>query len=448
MLQELAVPPGLTRRRPEAFTTQPSERPMKSLSTSLAALVFLAGCTGSATEPADEAVAVSSAAIIGGSPSSARDSVVLLVSNNGFGQSICTGTLVAPNLVLTARHCVSAVSDGRFLCNEQGEPTTTYAGGRYLRDGVPSLIGVFTGAQAPERATGFNDPSAYGAEILHDGSTHLCSGDLALLLLDRAVTSAQISPVRFDRFPAVDDHVTVVGFGVTNDNREASSRIERGGVSVLRVGPEPGSTSAAAVSRSMFEVGEATCSGDSGGPAFDERTGAVVGVVSAGGNGTSGNPQDRAGRCRGDTTRNYFTATGAFGSVLRDAFSRSGFRPWLEGTPAPTRREVGASCDTNDACASGACIDGGDGSQVCSSPCDRRSAGCPARWTCESTSASSLGSCRPPALEPNNAPTDSADAGACAVSPTTRAPSTSSIVALGIAALGLWRRSRRSRQPT
>src|SRR4051794_6715975 len=49
--------------------------------------------------------------IVNGSPSSASDNAVVYIAINGKSGDYCTGTLIAPNLVLTARHCVSALDE-------------------------------------------------------------------------------------------------------------------------------------------------------------------------------------------------------------------------------------------------------------------------------------------------------------------------------------------------
>src|SRR5664280_2851838 len=49
------------------------------------------------------------------------DAVVKLESVAASGTMWgCTGTLVAPNLVLTARHCIANFVDGRWTCDANG----------------------------------------------------------------------------------------------------------------------------------------------------------------------------------------------------------------------------------------------------------------------------------------------------------------------------------------
>jgi MYXO-CTERM domain-containing protein len=79
-----------------------------------------------------------------------------------------------------------------------------------------------------------------------------------------------------------------------------------------------------------FELGESTCGGDSGGPAIDETTGAVVGIMSRG---------------YSDCTLNYghvFMALQGFQDVFTQAFAAAGGSWYDENGPQPTV-DAGAS---------------------------------------------------------------------------------------------------------
>src|SRR5688572_21292826 len=96
-------------------------------------LCLAAGC---AVPPADESLGKNSSPIINGSADTSKnDSVVLIaIRKNGQLQGDCTGTMVAPNLVLTARHCVSQTDEGA-LCKVDG---TAYEGGSLGADFNPA----------------------------------------------------------------------------------------------------------------------------------------------------------------------------------------------------------------------------------------------------------------------------------------------------------------------
>ncbi len=74
------------------------------------ATLLLVACSNAS----DDAPRSLAQAVIGGTESSAtHDQIVLLVHSDGAKVfATCSGTLVAPNVVMTARHCVSAVAKG------------------------------------------------------------------------------------------------------------------------------------------------------------------------------------------------------------------------------------------------------------------------------------------------------------------------------------------------
>ena len=56
--------------------------------------------------------------ISGGAPDSTDSGVFLLVSHRGKGVALCSASLIAPNLLLTARHCVSDVTEEHVTCGQ------------------------------------------------------------------------------------------------------------------------------------------------------------------------------------------------------------------------------------------------------------------------------------------------------------------------------------------
>src|SRR5262245_43366741 len=99
----------------------------------------------------------------------AQDAVVCIAirPQGALRPGFCTGTLVAPNLVLTARHCVSKTDPAIFTCESDG---TASAGGGIQSDYAPGELTIYRGiaAKATARADGAatTNAAARGAKIV------------------------------------------------------------------------------------------------------------------------------------------------------------------------------------------------------------------------------------------------------------------------------------------
>jgi hypothetical protein len=98
------------------------------------------------------------APIIGGTASTReQDAVVLLAVVGPSRASFCTGTLIANNLVLTARHCVAKMSPGSADCEEGGAASPLAS--RVTGEIEPRTLRVFTAPPSPDAAA-FTRPAA------------------------------------------------------------------------------------------------------------------------------------------------------------------------------------------------------------------------------------------------------------------------------------------------
>ena len=295
----------------------------------------------------DEDLGVVRSPVIKGEESPAsQDSVVLIKHYDavkiGGGAEGCTGVMIAPRLVLTARHCVAA-TETQLACGSDGKPTF---GGGVTGNYPASKLFAFSGPDRPDFLSSL-DRAARGAEIIDDGADNLCNHDVALILLETALPGAHISPVRLEGGPQKDEVLTLVGWGVTEKGPDPAKRQQRTGVGVLAVGP------ADSIGPSEFMTGESGCAGDSGGPVF-AASGAVVGLLSRGGNGSGAPAGDPASCMDGERpARNMYSSTAAFRTMLLAAYAKAGQEAWPEGgvDPRLPKAEAPAAKEDDGGCA-------------------------------------------------------------------------------------------------
>jgi secreted trypsin-like serine protease len=196
-----------------------------------------------------------SRAIVGGGvtdPDAIGRSVVTIIGSHG---TVCTGALVAPNIVLTAGHCIA--------------PQTSYR----VVDYTTRPPGLLT-ARKVERHPQFN---------MQTMLAHRATADVALLLLASAVPSKEPASLGTPRIPvAPGARFTIAGIGVTVSGKDdgvgtirAAALVatgQPGGLQIRLVDPATNNT----------RNGLGACTGDSGAPVFEEQgdRAVIVGVVS------------------------------------------------------------------------------------------------------------------------------------------------------------------------
>jgi len=332
----------------------------------LAVLAF--GC-GDATEPA--ALGRLGNAVVGGEPSAAeQDAVVLL---NRLPDELCTGSLVSPTLVLTARHCMFDYvvdQEERFCAEEGGARAVT--GPHPLEDWL-----VQTGSSKP-LSTG-----ASVVDVFSDERLDTCVMDLALVQLDRPLDIQPLA-LRLDGPPLVGEWGTLVGWGSTSTDIEQEpipDQRHRRQIRVEALAPAlyaPAGGTTRPLDPNSFVGTEGACSGDSGGPLLSNETGAIIGIqydVRAA--ILDPNPAPLSS-CVGGASA--FQRVDLQQEWLRDTFQRVGAEPWVEGRQQPA--EAGALCSDASECLSGTCVSAG-GSRFCAEPCDNGQ--CPDGFECISS---------------------------------------------------------------
>jgi len=414
--------------------------------------------SGCSTEPAGsrENTAVASQAIQGGTTDETSKFAVGVCAGGGpvgsgncFG--ICSGALILPNVVATARHCVDQ-SPQIVNCDEN--PTF---GGR-----KGGSIRVTTNTTMAGATSGW-----YGVSSIHvPDDDHICGNDIALLVLSQSIPASVTKPIT----PGVqylmwdpDQYKPFfrgIGYGNTSPQGGGSGtrRLSKP-ISVLCIPGSPDMDCPDGFSPKEFVGGDGTCSGDSGSSAFESdslKNGAPVsfGVLSRGGESADGT------RCQGSAYIRFDAHRDLVLEVAKLASNDWTLYPepaWTEKKPPPSPRPkdagsdssppttepsgrgLGEACEEDDECASSICADPGDGALVCSRECDEsRTSSCPKGYECRESL------CLPPVTPaaPSAGPTTITTT-SCAASPgagTTAWP----WAALGAAiALGAARRRKR-----
>jgi hypothetical protein len=205
-------------------------------------------------------------AIVGGAPPSPDGIGRAVVTIVGSGGTFCSGALIAPRLVLTAGHCVQAGTEYRIV--------------EYDAAHKPQLKTVRRAVAHP----GFSMQAI---------SAHRATADVALLELEAPAKEGVPAAFGVPQLPLNPGNAfTVAGIGVTIRGDGRSGGVVR--TAPLVATGKPGTLQIRLIDPATqgAKDGLGACTGDSGGPLFEQQADGqvIVGVISwsTGANGSAG----------------------------------------------------------------------------------------------------------------------------------------------------------------
>ncbi len=293
------------------------------------AAVGLAGALGVALLQCGDArdgepTAQSQEGIVGGALVDGPGSPVVYVRSPQGG---CTGILIAPTLVATARHCTAALTEGAFTCTSEGTLVATGSGaGEIGVDDSPGQLSFFS---AVTTASGnLSAPDAVGVQILSTGSPNACVDDLAFVVMNQAIPGLVPAAIRLNPPTLNGENVSVWGYGLTETVASPIALRVFEDAQIVGVGAAMGTpnTQPAPVRSVRVGPGQVTCNGDSGGPILSDATGALIALVSLGTQSTNGGSCDN-----GPLANTTGPLLSYYPDLIASAFAAAGATPIIEG---------------------------------------------------------------------------------------------------------------------
>jgi MYXO-CTERM domain-containing protein len=318
----------------------------KAVGSTLAfAIVCAAGC-GSAANAPPERVGSSENAIQGGKSDTTHNFAVGLCGG-AFGgpmggnncQILCSGALIAPNLVVTARHCVDDVSSDTVDCSTETFQSAIYPASEYFITTDPNVYDL--------SATWYPV-----SQIITPTTTKFCGSDLSLLILASNVPSSEVPTLATPEIwypvyaPQFSSDETAIGYGLDapDDTTSGGVRRIRENIPILCVPDDshPAMDCApvkdSGIAEGEFEASNGPCEGDSGSSAyeqtsFDSGTFLSLGVLSRG--GSSGDT------CEGSIYTQLYAWQSLILTTAKQAATLGGY-PLPAWTTAPAPPDAGS----------------------------------------------------------------------------------------------------------
>lgn len=295
--------------------------------------------------PEEDPVQGSSSKIQDGEEDNGHSFAVGIRLANG---NLCSGVLIAPNVVLTAQHCVSYTN---------GKKSVDCKSDQFTRKVLPSEILVTTSSKLPTFSRTPQKPSAGGADdqttkqpdegsseadngassmrsganasssssssgsssssygvekVVVPTEREICGADIALLILSDLVPSSEATPAS----PLIEAgmsqsarEVTAIGYGATGDNTSDGGRRRiKEDIPILCVPGASSSKKCSSDSPREFRTEGGVCLGDAGSGAFQttslDSAPVVFGVLS------------RADSNNGECSEGIYTRTDVYGSLI------------------------------------------------------------------------------------------------------------------------------------
>jgi len=372
---------------------------------------LLAVACSTPSGPVPENVASASSSIESSEISTLHRFAVAICSGASANQCAfaCSGVLVAPNMVLTVRHCIQAA--------DRGTDCATDVFGSPLHPVNEYWITTSSSLASPDR-------SLYRVNrAIVPQARGLCGADLALLVLETNVPVSEVTPATPRVTPplaASDQRVTVIGYGETaaDAGDYAVRRILRG-IPISCVAEDATrSCSAPYVKPNEFLIGQGGCDGDSGSAAFEQEAfnrgqAEVIGILSRGATTESG------------CFRNVYTRLDAWGNLFAKAGTLAAQLGGYEApawVPALTPVPLGANCNANDECQSALCESTDTGfSFRCTKECaPGDAAACPQGFACKLIPVVGQSESKHRCIEETPAPAETPSHSLCSMAPARR----------------------------